>query len=258
MVTMRELTNLTTLGLSDDDNRILQTIMKIVVGVHKNVNLLKPESLAEADIVFVNEGDTLSLSRLSKMGNKVIPIVFTLGNSNYSDAVTVKRPIVLKRVMQAIETASSSRYETRTSKLNTSTRTYNDSKNILIVDDSFPVRKFMELKLQQLSDGHCKLWFSENGKETVEQIRSNQFDAVFLDVVMPDINGYKICKWIKSVQPHCKVVMLTGKKSTIDKVRGTMSGCDAYLTKPPTDIQLATIYEELIAMPGLKHAIAGF
>jgi two-component system, cell cycle response regulator len=256
MASMREMTNLTTLGLSEEDNRVLQTIMKIVVGVHHNFQLVQTGSLSDADIVFVNEGDSVAFSQLSRLGSHVIPIVFTTGNPVNSSLIAVRRPIVLKRVLQAIETASSSRYETRTANLKASSRNHMDSKNILIVDDSFPVRKFMELKLQQLSEGHSRLFFSENGKEAVEQIRSTQFDAVFLDVVMPDINGYKICKWIKSVQPNCKVVMLTGKKSTIDRVRGSMSGCDAYLTKPPTDVQLAGIYQELIAVPVMKQAIA--
>jgi hypothetical protein len=57
MVTMHETTNITTLGLTEDDNRIFQTIMKIVAGVHKNFNLLKANELADADMVIVNEGD---------------------------------------------------------------------------------------------------------------------------------------------------------------------------------------------------------
>ncbi len=256
MVTMHEKTNISTLGLTEDDNRILQTIMKIVVGVHKNFNLLKANELADADMVILNEGDTDAFNQISRLANQVIPIVLTTSNVSHANWISVRRPIVLKRVLQAIETASSSRYETRTANQKSPSRQHMDSRDILIVDDSFPVRKFMEMKLEQLSEGRCKLFFSENGKEAVEQIRNRAFDAVFLDVVMPDINGYKICKWIKSVQPSCKVVMLTGKKSTIDRVRGSMSGCDAYLTKPPTDVQLAGIYQELIAVPVMKQAIA--
>jgi twitching motility two-component system response regulator PilG len=56
--------------------------------------------------------------------------------------------------------------------------------------------------------------------------------------MMEGLDGYKTCKTIKS-NGDSYIVMLTSKKSPFDKVRGTMSGCDAYVTKPPSDERLA-------------------
>ena len=67
--------------------------------------------------------------------------------------------------------------------------------------------------------------------------REKKYDIIFLDVVMPGADGYEVCKAIKKGN-NTYVVMLTSKKSPFDKIRGTMSGCNAYITKPPSDQRL--------------------
>jgi CheY-like chemotaxis protein len=61
---------------------------------------------------------------------------------------------------------------------------------------------------------------------------------VFLDVLMPDIDGYQVCRQIKARQQALPVVMLTSKGSTLNKVKAKMSGSNGYITKPPTDLAL--------------------
>jgi two-component system, cell cycle response regulator len=63
---------------------------------------------------------------------------------------------------------------------------------------------------------------------------------VFLDVIMPGIDGYQVCKLIKSKRAANKtaVIMLTSKGSPFDRIRGAMAGCDAYLTKPVDEDKL--------------------
>ena len=72
------------------------------------------------------------------------------------------------------------------------------------------------------------------------------YDLVFLDVVMPGLDGYSACKKIKSMQSG-HVVMLTSKKSPFDKVKGALSGADAYITKPPRDERLKEILETALS-----------
>ena len=64
--------------------------------------------------------------------------------------------------------------------------------------------------------------------------RSKHYDIVFLDIMLPGIDGYRVCKAIKADKrtKHLPVVMLTSKDGTIDKVRGIMAGTNVYLTKP--------------------------
>lgn len=101
----------------------------------------------------------------------------------------------------------------------------------MVVDDSLPVRKQLEIKLKMLG---AKVELAENGEEAIKLSRDNNYDIIFLDVVMPGMDGYKVCKYIKrgNRTKHTPVVMLTGKSSPFDKVKGTLSGCDTYLTKP--------------------------
>ena len=81
--------------------------------------------------------------------------------------------------------------------------------------------------------------------EDFEQDRYESALQTYLDVVMEGVDGYKVCKQIKS-QHDVHIAMLTSKKSPFDKVRGTMSGCDAYVTKPPTDQRLKEEIEKSI------------
>jgi len=101
----------------------------------------------------------------------------------------------------------------------------------LVVDDSFPIRRQMQMELEPFV-GHVDL--AEDGEQAIELIAANVYDIVFLDVVLPGMDGYKICRTIKRDQrtKQTPVVMLTGNSSPFDRVKGRLAGCDTYLTKP--------------------------
>ena len=102
---------------------------------------------------------------------------------------------------------------------------------LAFVGRSEPVRKQLEIELKLLG---AKVQLSESGEQAIELCRENKYDIIFLDVVMPGIDGYEVCKYLKN-NHHSKntpVIMLTGKSSPISKVMGSLSGCDSYLTKP--------------------------
>ena len=247
---MREVTNISSLGLKDVDSMVLHNILKLVQGAMSNFQVLAPNKPESADILFVEAGDEKSLKNLASIDRRVITIAIgdkANPEASDEDAITVRRPIVAKRVRSALEKAFSTRggkaaeYEPITSANSVSRR-----KRVLVVDDSFPVREYMKEVLSELSDGSLLVSFAANGMEAVKKCQERNYDLIFLDVVMPDIDGYKICKWIKAERPETKVVMLTGKKSTFDKVRGAMSGCDTYLTKPPKQEKLKSIYLTLM------------
>src|SRR5262245_55303730 len=104
--------------------------------------------------------------------------------------------------------------------------------SVLVVDDNATVRKFMEAKLAPYG---FSADFAESGEQAVGLTASNEYTCVFLDVVLPGIDGYQVCKLIKSNKQAVKrtaVVMLTSRSSSFDKLRGSLAGCDEYLTKP--------------------------
>ena len=112
------------------------------------------------------------------------------------------------------------------------------TERVLVVDDALPVRKFMEAKLAPFG---FDVDYAETGEQAIGMSGEKQYTCVFLDVILPGVDGYQVCKMIKSKKRTGKtpaVVMLTSKNSTFDKIRGSMAGCDAYLTKPVDEEKL--------------------
>jgi len=101
----------------------------------------------------------------------------------------------------------------------------------LVVDDSTSLRGLMELTLGPMG---ISVEFADNGEDALTMIGRREYDIVFLDVILPGIDGYRVCKAIKNDKAtrHIPVIMLTGKDTAFDKIRGVMSGSDVYLTKP--------------------------
>jgi len=113
---------------------------------------------------------------------------------------------------------------------------------VLAVDDSPLMRTFLQNKLQPYG---IQPEFAASGEEALFKISKQHFDMIFLDVMLPGMDGYDVCKMIKKNKDNhlMKVVMLTSKDKTFDKIRGTMAGCDGYLTKPVDELKLRAIIE---------------
>lgn len=154
------------------------------------------------------------------------------------------RPLVatsVLRVLDAIDLEVPTQHWTTVQEENTSTTALHSHSHpplnssqpkILVVDDSLPIRKRMSLELQALE--LTVVDFADSYVSAMNYLDSTHYAVVFLDVVLPDGDGYQICKSIKgkSTSKSTKVIMLTGKTSPFDKVKGKLSGCDSYLTKP--------------------------
>ena len=116
---------------------------------------------------------------------------------------------------------------------------------VLVVDDSLSVRTQMDLCLR-LHDLSVDL--VEDAETALNLVEGGNYDVIFLDVVLPEMDGYKVCKLIKSNETtrSIPIVMLTGKTSPFNKVRGVMAGCDRYLTKPVDAEELKTVLHEYL------------
>ena len=114
------------------------------------------------------------------------------------------------------------------------------SKKVLIVDDESHIRLLLEQTLDPLVDADVEVTTADNGGAALEAIRRDRPDLVLLDVMMPVMNGFDVCRAVKS-DPELKatfVVMLTAKGQELDRVTGAEVGADLYLTKPfdPDDV----------------------
>jgi two-component system, cell cycle response regulator len=127
---------------------------------------------------------------------------------------------------------------------------------VLVVDDNATVRAFMQAKLAPFK---FEVDFAENGEEAVGLTGTREYACVFLDVVMPGIDGYQVCKLIKSNKQAIKktaVVMLTSRSSPFDKLRGSLAGCDEYLTKPLDEERLLAVIAKFLPSSRKKSGAA--
>lgn len=102
---------------------------------------------------------------------------------------------------------------------------------ILVVDDSPVVVEAVREAL--LGDGYNVL-VGTDGIEALEVVKRNHVDLILLDIDMPRMNGYQLCKLLKrdSNYKHIPIVMLTAKSAETDRIWGLKAGSDEYLTKP--------------------------
>jgi len=101
-------------------------------------------------------------------------------------------------------------------------------KKILIIDDEAPMRELLQLYL------HAEGYSTESaagGKEALSRITVADFDLVILDLMMPIMDGFDVCKAIRQIST-VPIIMLTAREETVDKVVGLKIGADDYLTKP--------------------------
>ncbi len=116
---------------------------------------------------------------------------------------------------------------------------------ILVVEDEESLLKLESILLT--SKGYLVTGVMD-GRAALEEIRTNRPDLVILDIMLPEIDGFEVCKRIKenSETRDIPVVMLTAKKSNQDVERGRQVGADAYITKPFRSARVMEVIEGLI------------
>ncbi|MEQ9310457.1 MAG: response regulator transcription factor [Balneolaceae bacterium] len=102
-------------------------------------------------------------------------------------------------------------------------------KTILIVEDDTDLSELIKIQLTDLS---YSVEQSFNGLEAFKKILSNSYSLIILDVMLPGMNGFDICKSVREEDSTTPILMLTAKAEEIDKIMGLEIGADDYLTKP--------------------------
>jgi twitching motility two-component system response regulator PilG len=102
---------------------------------------------------------------------------------------------------------------------------------VMVIDDSNTIRRSAEIFLMQAG---CQVILAENGFDALAKIADHHPDLIFVDIMMPRLDGYQTCSLIKKNGKHkdTPVIMLSSKDSLFDRARGRMVGSDEYLTKP--------------------------
>ena len=104
---------------------------------------------------------------------------------------------------------------------------------IMIIDDSKTIRRTAE---KLLSNAGCTVLTAENGFEALPIINNEQPDLLFIDILMPRLDGYQTCSLVKSNPKFSgiPIIMISSKDGLFDRAKGRVAGAEEYLTKPFT------------------------
>jgi len=243
------------LGISPKDEQMLEHVLRVSSGSTRQYRLTPDGSVEQGKILVVNSDSDEAISTWIKLylaptRKPKMPTVFAgkrrvKADHVYQldslimasrvlgvfDTITIKEMNFIPELTIGDDSHQNSIANSVIEELANQKQNGQYSFTAMVVDDSQPVRKQLEIELKMLG---AKVELAENGEQALELSRDGDFDIIFLDVVMPGIDGYKVCKTLKKASRHknTPVIMLTGKSSPFDKVKGTLSGCDTYLTKP--------------------------
>ena len=104
-------------------------------------------------------------------------------------------------------------------------------KRILVCEDEDPIREFVVINLRRAGYEVVDVNCGEDALDTFEK-EQGDFDIVLLDIMMPGIDGFQVCKKLREKSSTIGIIMLTARSQEMDKVSGLMIGADDYITKP--------------------------
>ena len=244
------------IGFENRDQNVLITVIALAKSRTPRFELF--ESMPDkgwADIVLVDADNPESVSRwdkyvkLNEKKGKVSSIMLCTDTppENPNDPIRyIGRPLIATRLLSILEDIAIKDHgfkaplvfegedvDVEEIDLDASTA-FDGAKNgirALVVDDSLPVRIQMKKALQNIAG---EVDFAETGEKAQDLIGKNRYDIIFLDVILPGVDGYDICRKIKQDQEkgNTPVIMLTSNSSPADRVKGKLAGCDTYLIKP--------------------------
>src|SRR5208282_4897992 len=103
-------------------------------------------------------------------------------------------------------------------------------KKILVIDDDAGFRQFLSEQLRLHEE--FQTTEAESGAVALERVRSDYFDAILLDVGLPDMDGHQVCRVMRRTGVKAPIIMLTGADSDADTILGLDAGANDYVTKP--------------------------
>lgn len=186
------------------------------------------------DAIVLNCSDDMAIPRVDQILHQTrLPVLGIGAQRTHNCSEFVKgpyTPMTAQKLAEVLERPAEQQVVARPTGVSSETRS-NSSISVLVVDDSVSVRNTMLARLASL--GHS-VDIATHGMEALSKIEKKQYALVFMDVMMPGIDGFETCKRIKksAAAGGCSVYMLTSKDGMFDKVRGALSGCDGYLVKP--------------------------
>ena len=121
-------------------------------------------------------------------------------------------------------------------------------KKVLILEDEVSIRSFVVINLERAG---YKAIEAGTGAEALEQLKNNpDIGVAILDIMLPDIDGFEVCRNIRATNKTIGIIMLTARTQEMDKVTGLMTGADDYVTKPFSPAELTARIDALYRRVG--------
>ena len=121
-------------------------------------------------------------------------------------------------------------------------------KKVLVLEDESSIRSFVVINLKR--SGYEPIE-AETGAEAFAQLKSNpDIKVALLDIMLPDTDGFEVCRKIRAADPKMGIIMLTARTQEMDKVTGLMTGADDYVTKPFSPAELTARIDALYRRVG--------
>ncbi len=121
-------------------------------------------------------------------------------------------------------------------------------KKVLVLEDEASIRSFIVINLQRAG---YEVVEAERGEEALRKLQDNPDTRVcLLDIMLPDIDGFEVCRRIRATNTQIGVIMLTARAQEMDKVTGLMTGADDYVTKPFSPAELTARVDALLRRTG--------
>ena len=121
-------------------------------------------------------------------------------------------------------------------------------KKVLVLEDESSIRSFIVINLRRAG---YEVIEAESGEEALEKLKVNSDTRVaLLDVMLPGIDGFEVCRRIRATNSRIGIIMLTARSQEMDKVTGLMTGADDYVTKPFSPAELTARVDALMRRSG--------
>lgn len=250
------------IGIPENERNVLKNIFKLsLYRPHTYVFTAAGEPI-EILMVDAENPEAMEEWRSFKLpstnGKPPIPlpaVMVTKDQPPSEQPYSIRRPFVATRVLTVLDqvanqltTASSQERTIGDEDLMSGESADTSPFTALVVDDSSTVRKQVELELKLLG---IQTDTAESGEDAFGLLAQKDYDIIFLDVILPGVDGYQICKTIKKDKARKKtpIIMLTSKSSPFDRVKGALAGCDTYLTKPAKQNSFQKVVKKYLKTP---------
>lgn len=228
------------LGLSDGESKLLAGIASLTRARAEGSYLIGTrDNIDQWNIVVVNTDDSAAMAEwqtLAAQAHPPAPVLYTRTPPENPNQDFLLRPFGPAKLLAILDKLArklgeSTQLWERPVLQQASPAPQAAGLRALVVDDSPTVSRQIDLELR---NSGVEADIAASGEHALELLAQNKYDLIFLDVVLPGTDGYQVCREIRKTPQtrQTPVIMLTSKSSPFDKVRGSLVGCSAYLTKP--------------------------